>query len=111
MKHCGRLPLDVYKLCGYEGDGQQQSAALAALLLLSIPLAPNQVHLLPTQADIMFARLAAISTLAFVALAAAGGKCNTGDMQCCDSLADVRTLPPSSLTLSTGQALKPYYCM
>ena len=55
----------------------------------------------------MFARLAAISTLSFVALAAAGvvprqaGSCNTGAVQCCNSLENVRLLF-SAVTDDTG---------
>ena len=39
----------------------------------------------------MFSRVAAIATLAFVAVAAAGdSKCNTGPVQCCNKLESVR---------------------
>ena len=38
----------------------------------------------------MFARLAAVSTLAFAAIAAAGS-CNTGPIQCCNTVADPTT--------------------
>ncbi|KAI0723498.1 fungal hydrophobin [Earliella scabrosa] len=34
----------------------------------------------------MFSRVAALSTLAFVALAAAASNCNTGPVQCCNKL-------------------------
>ena len=43
----------------------------------------------------MFARLAALSTLAFAVLASAHAGhdvCNTGSLQCCNAVADVR--PP-----------------
>ena len=47
----------------------------------------------------MFARLAAVSTLVFAALAAAGssGNCNTGPVQCCNSVESVR-VPYASIT-------------
>ena len=38
----------------------------------------------------MFARLATISALAFAVLAAAADSCNTGSMQCCNHVEDVR---------------------
>ena len=49
----------------------------------------------------MFARLAAVSTLAFAVLAAAADSCNTGSMQCCNHVEDVRG-PFSSPGLSSS---------
>ena len=47
----------------------------------------------------MFSRLAAVSALAFAVLVAAADSCNTGSMQCCNHVEDVR---PSSLQPTYG---------
>ncbi|KAI1785643.1 fungal hydrophobin [Ganoderma leucocontextum] len=52
----------------------------------------------------MFARLAAVSTLAFAVLAAAWGEgeCNTGPMQCCDSIEDSHSAAGSKILAALG---------
>ncbi|KAI1785645.1 fungal hydrophobin [Ganoderma leucocontextum] len=48
----------------------------------------------------MFSRLAAVSALAFAVLAVAAGDCNTGSMQCCNSVEDSKSVAGATL-LST----------
>ncbi|TBU28171.1 fungal hydrophobin-domain-containing protein [Dichomitus squalens] len=53
----------------------------------------------------MFSRLAVVSTLAFALLAAAGN-CNTGPIQCCNSLENTDTAAASTLLDLLGVAVQ-----
>ncbi|KAI0713767.1 fungal hydrophobin-domain-containing protein [Earliella scabrosa] len=55
----------------------------------------------------MFSRVAAIATLAFVAVAAAGdSKCNTGPVQCCNKLESANSDAGSAILSLLGIAVQ-----
>ncbi|KAI0806682.1 fungal hydrophobin-domain-containing protein [Fomes fomentarius] len=54
----------------------------------------------------MFARLAAVSTLAFAALATAQGSCSTGTVQCCESLENTNSIAGSTILAILGLNLQ-----
>ncbi|PIL33167.1 hypothetical protein GSI_04617 [Ganoderma sinense ZZ0214-1] len=54
----------------------------------------------------MFARLAAFSTLAFAALATAHNVCNTGSLQCCNSVVDSQSPEGTAILSVVGVAAK-----
>ena len=68
---------------------------LSSQLLISRSLAPRHITLTslssssPHTIFIMFARVAAVATLFALPILAAAGSCNTGSVQCCNSLEDV----------------------
>ncbi|KAH9910194.1 fungal hydrophobin [Epithele typhae] len=53
----------------------------------------------------MFARLAVVSTLAFAALATAT-KCNTGPVQCCESMESANSAAGSAILAAIGATLQ-----
>ena len=68
---------------------------LSSQLLISRSLAPRHITLTslssssPYTIFIMFARVATVATLFALPILAAAGSCNTGDVQCCNSLEEV----------------------
>ena len=72
----------------YEEERLQQSSAHTSPVA-PLDLSPESA---PTPLDNMYSRFAAVSSLAFAVLAAAADSCNTGSMQCCNHVEDVRSL-------------------
>ncbi|KAI0713741.1 fungal hydrophobin-domain-containing protein [Earliella scabrosa] len=54
----------------------------------------------------MFARVAALSTLAFAAFAVADAHCNTGPVQCCNSLESANSAAGAAILSKLGVAVQ-----